>query len=277
MFPNYYKDTHNCLMFDAYVALNNMRSVLMQIEAKRTKWHSYSNKFIKICKQNKLMKNPFGFFTHFLHIVGFFYQPISQRSFSMNDKTKLNRRNLLIGTGVMGLIGVGFASVPFLKSWMPSERAKASGGPVKADVSKLEAGQMISVQWRGQPVFIVNRSSNQVEVLDSLKDKLKDPESESSIQPGYINNIFRAQKENMLVVIGICTHLGCVPKYYPELVPQQFDSQWKGGFFCPCHSSRFDISGRVFKGSPASRNLDIPPHQYIDAHTIEIGIDQEQV
>ena len=195
----------------------------------------------------------------------------------MTDNVNKSRRTLLLGTGAVGVVGLGFAAVPFLKSWLPSERAKASGGPVKVDISKVEAGQMLSVLWRGQPVFLVNRTEGQTDVLKTLDERLKDPADKSSVQPTYIDSIFRAKKDNFLVVIGICTHLGCVPKYYPDLVPQQFDAEWKGGFFCPCHSSRFDISGRVFKGSPAGRNLDIPPYTYLDNNTIEIGVDGEQV
>ncbi|MCB1582436.1 MAG: ubiquinol-cytochrome c reductase iron-sulfur subunit [Marinicella sp.] len=194
----------------------------------------------------------------------------------MTDNVNKSRRTLLLSTGAVGVVGAGFAAVPFLKSWLPSERAKAAGGPVKVDISKVESGQMLNVLWRGQPVFLVNRTDKQTAVLESLNDRLKDPNSESSVQPGYIDNIYRARKQNFLVVVGICTHLGCSPKYYPDLVPQQFDSEWKGGFFCPCHSSRFDISGRVFAGSPASRNLDIPPYTYLDDNTIEIGNDGEQ-
>jgi ubiquinol-cytochrome c reductase iron-sulfur subunit len=194
----------------------------------------------------------------------------------MTDNVNKSRRTLLLSTGAVGVVGAGFAAVPFLKSWLPSERAKAAGGPVKADISKVEAGQMLNVLWRGQPVFLVNRTERQTAVLESLNDKLKDPNSESSMQPDYIEDIYRARKKNFLVVVGICTHLGCSPKYYPDLVPQTFDENWKGGFFCPCHNSRFDISGRVFAGSPASRNLDIPPYTFLDENTIEIGTDGEQ-
>ena len=194
----------------------------------------------------------------------------------MTDNVNKSRRNLLVSTGAVGVVGAGFAAVPFLKSWLPSERAKAAGGPVKADISKIEPGQMLNILWRSQPVFVVNRTDRQIAVLESLNDKLKDPESESSVQPEYIDDIYRARKENLLVILGICTHLGCSPKYYPDLVPQQFDEEWKGGFFCPCHSSRFDISGRVFAGSPASRNLDVPPYTFLDENTIEIGNDGEQ-
>ena len=194
----------------------------------------------------------------------------------MTDNVNKSRRNLLVSTGAVGVVGAGFAAVPFLKSWLPSERAKAAGGPVKADISKIEPGQMLNILWRSQPVFVVNRTDRQIAVLESLNDKLKDPESQSSVQPEYINDIYRSRKENLLVILGICTHLGCSPKYYPDLVPQQFDEEWKGGFFCPCHSSRFDMSGRVFAGSPASRNLDVPPYTFLDENTIEIGNDGEQ-
>ncbi|GJM06183.1 MAG: ubiquinol-cytochrome c reductase iron-sulfur subunit [marine bacterium B5-7] len=194
----------------------------------------------------------------------------------MTDNVNKSRRTLLLSTGAVGVVGAGFAAVPFLKSWLPSERAKAAGGPVKADISKVEPGQMLNVLWRGQPVFLVNRTTQQTEVLKSLNGRLKDPESMDSVQPPYVDNIYRSRKPNFLVVVGICTHLGCSPKYYPDLVPQQFDNEWKGGFFCPCHSSRFDISGRVFSGSPASRNLDVPPYTFLDDNTIEIGNDGEQ-
>ncbi len=194
----------------------------------------------------------------------------------MTDNVNKSRRTLLLSTGAVGVVGAGFAAVPFLKSWLPSERAKAAGGSVKTDVSKIEAGQMLNVMWRGQPVFVVNRTDQQVGVLESLNGKLKDPDSESSIQPEYADNLYRSRNKNLFVVVGICTHLGCSPKFYPDLVPQAFDAEWKGGFFCPCHSSRFDISGRVFSGSPASRNLDIPPYIYLDDNTIEIGTDGEQ-
>ncbi|MCW8869876.1 MAG: ubiquinol-cytochrome c reductase iron-sulfur subunit [Proteobacteria bacterium] len=193
----------------------------------------------------------------------------------MTKNINKNRRNLLLGTGIVGVIGAGFSAVPFLKSWLPSEKAKAFGGPVQVNISKVESGQMLSVLWRGQPVFLVNRTKKQTDVLKSLTERLKDPNDKSSIQPDYIDSIYRVRKDNFFVVIGICTHLGCVPKYHPELVSQPFDREWKGGFYCPCHNSRFDISGRVYKGSPAGRNLDIPPYTYLDDNTIEIGNDGE--
>lgn len=194
----------------------------------------------------------------------------------MTEDVNESRRNLLIGTAAIGAIGAGLAAVPFIKSWLPSERAKAAGAPVTVDISQLQSGQILNVLWRGQPVFLVNRTDQQTSVLESLNDKLKDPDSLDSIQPEYADNIFRARekRKNMFVVVGICTHLGCSPKYYPAITPQQFDSEWKGGFYCPCHNSRFDISGRVFDGSPASRNLDVPPYAYADENTVVIGLDQ---
>ncbi len=192
----------------------------------------------------------------------------------MTDKVNESRRNLLIATSAVGAIGVGFAAVPFIKSWMPSERAKAAGGLVKANVSKLESGQKLQVKWRGQPIFIVKRDKVLLDTLPELDDRLKDPKSEESIQPEFAKNLHRSQKEELLVMVGICTHLGCSPKVYPEIVPQAFDSEWKGGFFCPCHGSTFDISGRVFKGSPAGTNMVIPPYVYVDENNLIIGTDK---
>ena len=191
----------------------------------------------------------------------------------MTDKVNESRRNLLIATSVVGAIGAGFAAVPFIKSWMPSERAKSAGGPVEANFSKLEIGQKLDVSWRGQPIFIVKRDKTQLATLSGLNDKLKDPDSEDSIQPEFAKNLHRSQKEELLVMVGICTHLGCSPKYYPEIVPQAFDSEWQGGFYCPCHNSKFDISGRVYSGSPAGTNLVIPPYVFIDENSMIIGQD----
>ena len=193
----------------------------------------------------------------------------------MTEDVNKGRRSLLMGTAAVGAVGVAFAAVPFIKSWLPSERAKAAGAPVKVDISQLQSGQILNVLWRGSPVFLVNRSTEQTAVLPALNDRLKDPESADSIQPQYADNIHRSMTENLLVVIGICTHLGCSPKYYPDLVPQQFDSEWQGGFYCPCHNSRFDIAGRVFSGSPASRNLDVPPYMFEDDNTVVIGLEEE--
>jgi len=189
----------------------------------------------------------------------------------MTDKVNESRRNLLVATSVVGAIGVGFAAVPFIKSWMPSERAKSAGGPVEADFSKLKMGQKLDVSWRGQPIFIIRRDEAQLATLPGLVDRLKDPNSENSIQPESSKNIHRSQKEELLVMVGICTHLGCVPKYKPEIMPQAFDADWKGGFYCPCHNSKFDIAGRVINGSPAGTNLVIPPYVFVDDNHVIIG------
>ncbi len=191
----------------------------------------------------------------------------------MTEEVNESRRNLLIATSAVGAIGAGFAAVPFIKSWMPSERAKAAGGIVKANISKLELGQKLQVTWRGQPIFIVKRDKTLLDTLPGLKDRLKDPDSKDSIQPEFAENLHRSQQQELLVMVGICTHLGCSPKVYPEIVPQAFDSEWKGGFFCPCHGSTFDISGRVFNGSPAGTNMVIPPYVYVDDNNLIIGTD----
>jgi len=191
----------------------------------------------------------------------------------MTEEVNESRRNLLIATSAVGAIGAGFAAVPFIKSWMPSERAKAAGGVVKANISKLEVGQKIQVNWRSQPIFIVKRDKALLDTLEGLKGKLKDPDSNDSIQPEFAENIHRSQNKEILVMVGICTHLGCSPKVYAEIVPQVFDSEWQGGFFCPCHGSSFDISGRVYKGSPAGTNMVIPPYVYVDENNLIVGTD----
>ena len=191
----------------------------------------------------------------------------------MTDKVNESRRNLLISTAVVGAVGVVFAAVPFIKSWMPSERAKSAGGPVTADISKLEVGQKLQVMWRGQPIFIVKRDDTQLATLPGMKDRLKDPDSEKSIQPEFAKNLHRSMKEKLLVMVGICTHLGCSPKFYPEIMPQAFDSKWQGGFYCPCHNSKFDMAGRVLNGSPAGTNLVIPPYVFVDDYNLIIGVD----
>jgi ubiquinol-cytochrome c reductase iron-sulfur subunit len=191
----------------------------------------------------------------------------------MTDKVNESRRKLLISTAVVGAVGVVFAAVPFIKSWMPSERAKSAGGPVTANISKLEVGQKLQVMWRGQPIFIVKRDDTQLATLPGLNEKLKDPDSANSIQPEFAKNLHRSMKEELLVMVGICTHLGCSPKFYPEIMPQAFDSKWQGGFYCPCHNSKFDMAGRVMNGSPAGTNLVIPPYVFVDDYNLIIGVE----
>ena len=184
------------------------------------------------------------------------------------------RRFLTAAATVVGGVGAVYVAVPFVASWLPSERAKAAGAPVQADISKLEAGQMIRVQWRGKPVWVVRRTKDMLAALPGLNDTLRDPDSVEAQQPEYCQNTDRSIKPEILVAVGICTHLGCSPSFVPEAMPQPYDANWKGGFFCPCHGSRFDLAGRVYKGVPAPLNLEIPPHKYISDTLILIGEDR---
>lgn len=186
------------------------------------------------------------------------------------------RRFLTAATSVVGVVGVAAAIVPFIKSWEPSARALAAGAPVKADLSKIESGQMVRVAWRGLPIFLVNRSKAQVATLSTkdVESRLRDPKSlETSQQPDYAQNVTRSIKPEWLVMIGICTHLGCVPDFEPKIGPEPFDPDWKSGFFCPCHKSRYDIAGRVYDGVPAPLNMVIPPYHFIDDTHVQIGVD----
>ncbi|MFV2059982.1 MAG: ubiquinol-cytochrome c reductase iron-sulfur subunit [Gammaproteobacteria bacterium] len=196
---------------------------------------------------------------------------MSQQSPPIN---KNRRRFLINSTTVIGAIGGSFVLVPFVSSMLPSARARSQGSPVIVDISRLAYDSQITVEWRGQPVWILRRSKD---ILDRLKQqslitRLRDPESEViSQQPDYARNEFRARKSEYLVVIGICTHLGCVPTFRPEIAPPDLGEFWPGGYFCPCHGSRFDFAGRVFKNVPAPTNLVIPPHHYISDTIIKIG------
>ena len=183
------------------------------------------------------------------------------------------RRVLTVAASAVGVVGVGFVAVPFIASMQPSARAKAAGAPVEADISKLELGQMLRVKWRGKPVWIVNRTPEMVETLPSLDPLLRDPESNDSEQPPYCKNPTRSIKPEYFVAVGICTHLGCSPTFRPDVAPADLGADWKGGFFCPCHGSRFDLAGRVFQGVPAPLNLVIPPHQYLTDTLLLIGDD----
>lgn len=184
------------------------------------------------------------------------------------------RRFLTATTAVVGAVGAGFAAVPFIKSWNPSARAKLAGAPVTADISALQVGQRLVFEWRGQPIWIVKRSKKALELLPTLDDRLRDPESENpDQQPPYAKNETRSIKPDISVLVGLCTHLGCAPELVAEIKPEPFDPQWKGGYFCPCHKSRFDLAGRVFQGVPAPTNLVVPPHHYEDENTIVIGVD----
>ena len=186
-----------------------------------------------------------------------------------------SRRRFITGVTVgVGAIGTGFAAVPFLMSMSPSERAKAAGAPVEVDISKLEKGQMIKVEWRGKPVWLVNRSEEMLATLDQLNDKLADPNSDhsNSKQPEYAKNTHRSIKEELLVLVGICTHLGCSPTENFKVGPASgLGNDWIGGFYCPCHGSKFDLAGRVYKGVPAPTNMEVPPYTFITESQILIG------
>lgn len=186
---------------------------------------------------------------------------------------KTRRRVLVAATGLVGAVGAGFALVPFVASMNPSARARAAGAPVEADIANLEPGGLLRVKWRGKPVWIVNRSPEMLAALPSNDPNLVDPTSEVPQQPAYCQNARRSIKPAYLVVIGICTHLGCAPTYRPEVAPDDMGPDWHGGFFCPCHGSRFDLAARVFKNVPAPTNLVIPKHRYLTDTTLLIGED----
>ena len=192
-----------------------------------------------------------------------------------SKEVNLKRRRFLIAaTTVVGGVGAAFAAVPFISSMQPSQRARAMGAPVEADISKLEPGQMIRVKWRGKPVWIVERTPEMLEDLPGLTGELRDPESLESEQPDYARNEYRSIKPEILVCIGICTHLGCSPTYRPDVAPADLGADWKGGFFCPCHGSSFDRAGRVYKSVPAPLNLPVPPHRYLSDSQILVGEDE---
>ena len=192
----------------------------------------------------------------------------------MQDKDK-TRRKVLIGlTSAVGLSGLPFAATPFIAAWNPSAKAKAAGAPVKLDVSKMMYGQQIQVAWRKQPVFIVSHTKESIANLKLALPKLADPDSDQIIEPYKGLNPSRSRSPEYSVFSGVCTHLGCAPKYFPEVEPKPWDATWNGGFFCPCHGSMFDIVGRVFKGVPAPTNLIVPPHMF-EGSILTIGEDKD--
>ncbi|OUV62831.1 MAG: ubiquinol-cytochrome c reductase iron-sulfur subunit [Gammaproteobacteria bacterium TMED119] len=189
------------------------------------------------------------------------------------------RRNMLrVSASVVGVVGGAAALIPFVSTMSPSAKALAAGAPVEVDISKLEVGQKIQVEWRRKPVWIVRRSDEMLANLGEVEAKLRDPSSElSEMQPPFAQNSNRSIKPEVLVLVGICTHLGCSPTFRPELAPADLGPEWKGGFYCPCHGSRFDISGRVYKNMPANDNLEVPPYKYLSDNVLRIGeMDEEQ-
>jgi ubiquinol-cytochrome c reductase iron-sulfur subunit len=188
------------------------------------------------------------------------------------------RRFLTVATSAVGAAGAVGIAVPFVGSWNPSEKAKAAGAPVKADISKIEPGQMIVIEWRGKPVYVVRRTDEMVANLSKVDGLLKDPDSAISSQPAYITDKGRSIRSELLVVVGLCTHLGCAPKYRPEVGAADLGGDdWVGGFFCPCHGSKFDLAGRVYSGVPASTNLEVPPYSFESQSVVVIGVDAEAV
>ncbi|MBL0423885.1 ubiquinol-cytochrome c reductase iron-sulfur subunit [Ramlibacter alkalitolerans] len=195
-----------------------------------------------------------------------------------NSTVDASKRTWLIASSCVGAVGAGFTAVPFVSSFQPSERAKAAGAPVEVDISALQPGQKMTVEWRGKPVWIVRRTPEQIAGLKKLDSEVADPESKRTAYPipDYAKNEGRSIKPEYLVVVGICTHLGCSPtdKFQPGPQPSLPDD-WQGGFLCPCHGSTFDLAGRVFKNKPAPDNLEVPPHMYLSDSRIVIGEDKK--
>lgn len=188
---------------------------------------------------------------------------------------KKRRRFLVAATSAVGAVGAGFAAVPFIKSWKPSAKAQAVGAPVQVALHGLKPGQIMKVQWRGQTIGVLRRTQETIDLLPEVDVDLRDPQSLESDQPPFAQNEARALKDEFLVVNMHCTHLGCVPQLLPQVGPQPFEENWKGGFFCPCHKSKFDMAGRVYKGVPAPANLKIPPYSFLDDQTLVIGVSPE--
>ncbi|HEY2815568.1 MAG TPA: ubiquinol-cytochrome c reductase iron-sulfur subunit [Casimicrobiaceae bacterium] len=185
------------------------------------------------------------------------------------------RRFLVAATSIVGGVGVVATAIPFVMSMLPSERAKAAGAPVEVDVSKIEMGQKIDIEWRGKPVWLLKRSPEMLANLPKLDPRLLDPKSEDSQQPKDCKNENRSIKPELWVAVGICTHLGCSPTFRPEIAPADLGPDWLGGFFCPCHQSKFDLAGRVYKGVPAPLNLVVPPYKFVSDSLVLIGEEQK--
>ena len=191
-------------------------------------------------------------------------------------KVDCGRRRLVVATAAVGGVGAVAALVPFLSSMLPSERAKAAGAPVEVEIGNLEPGQMMTVEWRGKPVWIINRTKDMLDTLPKLDGLVADPKSDVDMQPAYAKNETRSIKKDLMVVIGICTHLGCSPSSkFKAGTEEGMQADWLGGFLCPCHGSTFDFAGRVYKSKPAPTNLEVPPHVYLSDTRIMIGEDKK--
>ena len=186
------------------------------------------------------------------------------------------RRFLIVATSAAGTVAAAGVAVPFLGSWFPSARALAAGAPVEVDVSKIEAGQQITVEWRGKPVWVLRRTPEMLAQLEKNAPLLADPQSQAAKQPEYVKGASRSIKPEILVVIGVCTHLGCSPTLKKEVgAASDMGADWPGGYYCPCHNSRFDLAARVYKGQPAPTNLEVPPHRFVSDAKIVVGEDQK--
>jgi len=193
-----------------------------------------------------------------------------------NDGVNVGRRRFLVAaTSVVGAVGAAGAAIPFLGSWAPSAKAKAAGAPVRVNISKVEPGQQVVAEWRGQPVFVVHRTPEIMAGLETLEPTLADPDSKESEQPSYVDPKHRSIRPEILIVIGLCTHLGCAPTFRPEVAPADLGPDWIGGYFCACHGSRYDLAGRVYKAQPAPLNLPVPPYSYETDDVVIVGIDEE--
>lgn len=195
----------------------------------------------------------------------------------MSDKEDIDRerRRLIVATAGLGAVGAAALATPFVMSWTPSARARAAGAPIEIDISKLQPGQALKKAWRGKPVLVVRRTKRMLEGLKAVEEETADPKSEKSLQPAYVDKLTRAIKPEYLVTIGLCTHLGCSPTNKFKVGPaSDMGADWQGGFYCPCHGSKFDLAGRVYKNVPAPTNMEVPPHGYKSDTIIIIGIDQ---
>jgi ubiquinol-cytochrome c reductase iron-sulfur subunit len=196
----------------------------------------------------------------------------------IEKKQEMNprRRFLVAATSIAGGIAGAAVATPFVLSMMPSERAKAAGAPVEVDISKIEPGMLLLVEWRGKVVWILDRTPDMLTTLKKLDSQVADPKSEKPQQPAYCQNETRSIKPAILVVEGVCTHLGCSPVYRKDIAPADLGPDWLGGFFCPCHGSKFDLAGRVYKSVPAPTNLVVPPHMYLTDTQLLIGSDRKE-
>lgn len=194
---------------------------------------------------------------------------------SKNEVDRSKRRFLIAATTAVGGVAAVGAAIPFVMSMLPSERAKAAGAPVEVDIGKIEPGMILNVEWQGKPVWVVHRTKEMLGALSKLDSKLADPKSEIPQQPDYCKNATRSIKPEFMVAVGICTHLGCSPTYRPDVAPADLGADWAGGFFCPCHGSRFDLAARVYSGVPAPTNLVIPKHKYLSDSRLLIGDDSK--